>query len=98
MKFKQVLLIAGISAATAVGSVWTYNHFFPQHETVIGSSEHGMPANYVGFFDGKNNPAETVDLTKAANAAVPAVVHIKTKIPAKKISTSIAEIKLILSD
>jgi Do/DeqQ family serine protease len=88
MKIKQVLLIAAISATTAVGSVWTYNKLTP-HESYIGSAEHGMPANYVGFFDGKSNPGETIDLTKAANAAVPAVVHIKTKIPAKKLSNDV---------
>jgi serine protease Do len=84
MKFKQLLLIVGISATTAVGSVVTYNKFFAKEAVVIGSSQNGMPVNYAGFFDGKANPSETIDLTKAANAAVPAVVHIKTRIPAKK--------------
>lgn len=84
MKFKQLLAIVGISAATAVGSVATYNHFIAKPEIVIGSAENGLPANYTGFFDGKGTPAETVDLTKAAATAVPAVVHIKTRIPAKR--------------
>src|SRR5215217_3598069 len=84
MKFKQLVAIVGISAATAVGSVAAYNHFIDKPEIVIGSAGNGMPANYAGFFDGKGIPAETVDLTKAANTAVPAVVHIKTRIPAKK--------------
>ena len=83
MKFKQILLIMGISASTAVGSVWTYNKFNDK-EIVLGSNEKGVPANYTGFFDGKIASAEGIDLTKAANAAVPAVVHIKTKIPAQK--------------
>ena len=73
----------GISASTAVGSVWTYNKFNDK-EIVLGSNEKGVPANYTGFFDGKIASAEGIDLTKAANAAVPAVVHIKTKIPAQK--------------
>jgi Do/DeqQ family serine protease len=84
MKFKQLLAIVGISAATAVGSVAAYNHFIEKPQIVIGSANNGMPANYAGFFDGKGNAAEGVDLTKAANTAVPAVVHIKTRIPAKK--------------
>ncbi|MDB5196501.1 MAG: serine protease [Flaviaesturariibacter sp.] len=89
MKIKQVLLIAGISAATAVGSVWTYNKFTPR-ETYIGSAQNGLPANYAGFVAGKTTgPAGAVDLTQAANAAVPAVVHIKTKIPAKKVSNNL---------
>jgi Do/DeqQ family serine protease len=84
MKFRQILAIVGISAVTAVGSVAAYNHFIERPEFVIGSADNGMPANYTGFFDGKNNPTDMVDLTKAANTAVPAVVHIKTRIPAKK--------------
>src|SRR5438045_416272 len=84
MKWKQILLVVGISAATTFGSIWTYNKFFNQ-SVVIGSAQNGMPANYAGFFDGKSgSPAEMVDLTHAAAAASPAVVHIKTRIPAKK--------------
>jgi serine protease Do len=89
MKFKQILAIVGISATTAVGSVAAYNHFVDKPEIVIGSANNGMPVNYAGFFDGKGTPAEAVDLTKAANTAVPAVVHIKTRIPAKKQTNNI---------
>ncbi|HEY0732294.1 MAG TPA: trypsin-like peptidase domain-containing protein [Chitinophagaceae bacterium] len=89
MKWKQVLLIVAISAATAVGSVWGYNKFVDK-DIVIGSGEKGLPVNYAGFFDGKTgNSADVVDLTKAANAAVPAVVHIKTRIAAKKVTNDI---------
>ena len=89
MKLKQVLLIVAISAATAVGSVWGYNKFVDK-DIVIGSGEKGLPVNYAGFFDGKTgNSADVVDLTKAANAAVPAVVHIKTRIAAKKVTNDI---------
>jgi Do/DeqQ family serine protease len=89
MKWKQLLLIAGISAVTSVGSVWTYNKFI-KNDTVLGSNEKGLPANYAGFFDGKiAGAAEPIDLTKAANATVPAVVHIKTKIPAKKLTNNV---------
>lgn len=84
MKFRQILAVVGISAVTAVGSVAAYNHFIDKPEAGIGTAGNGMPANYAGFFDGKGNPGETVDLTKAANTAVPAVVHIKTRIAAKK--------------
>jgi Do/DeqQ family serine protease len=84
MKFKQLLTIVGISAATAVGSVAAYNHFIDKPEFAIGTAGNGVPANYAGFFDGKGTSAEAVDLTKAAGTAVPAVVHIKTRIPAKK--------------
>ena len=89
MKFKQVLAIVGISAATAVGSVAAYNHFVDKPELAIGSAGNGMPSNYAGFFDGKGATADAIDFTKAANTAVPAVVHIKTRIPAKKQTNNI---------
>ncbi len=87
MKGKQILLMIAISATTAVASVVGYNHFFNNNEiSAVGTAQNGMPANYAGFFDGKvNGTGEIVtDFTKAANASVPAVVHIKTRIPAKK--------------
>lgn len=84
MKVKQIVLTIAISAASAVLSVWGYQKFVQTPYSQIGSFGNNIPANYTGFFDGKANPAETIDLTKAANAAVPAVVHIKTKIPARK--------------
>jgi serine protease Do len=88
MKLKQILLVIGISSMSAVGSVWTYNKF-TREDVVLGSIEKGIPANYTGFFDGKSTTADVVDFTKAANAAVPAVVHIKTKIPAKRLSNDV---------
>ncbi len=85
MKLKQVFLIVAISAVSAVGSVAVYNKYFDSGSAVVGSAEKGLPANYAGFFDGKTgSPAEGLDFTKAASSAVPAVVHIKTKIPAQK--------------
>ena len=90
MKWKQVFLVVAISAVSAVSSVAVYNRFFNQQEVLVGSAQNGFPVNYAGFFDGKTGtPAESVDFTKAANAAAPAVVHIKTKIPAKKISNDL---------
>ena len=44
--------------------------------------------NYAGFFD-KNASGDPVDFSKAANASVQSVVHIKTKIPAKKVSNDL---------
>ena len=90
MKLKQILLTVAISAASAVGSVALYNKYLPSDSVSVGTAEKGLPANYAGFFDGKTgSPAEGLDFTKAANAAVPAVVHIKTKIPAQKISNNL---------
>jgi Do/DeqQ family serine protease len=85
MKLKQVFLIIAISSASAVGSVALYQHF-QKEPTVVGMAYKGnLPVNYAGYFDGKTGTAtDPIDFTKAAYAAVPAVVHIKTKIPARK--------------
>lgn len=89
MKWKQLLLIVAVSAASAVGSVWTYGKLTNQKTAFVQSTDSKLPVNYAGFFENGQGAAEPVDFTKAANAAVPAVVHIKTKIPAKKISNDL---------
>ncbi len=91
MNLKQILFTVAISAVSAVGSVGLYNKYVKHENTTVGVVQDGkLPANYAGFYDGKiNGPSETIDLTKAANASVPAVVHIKTKIPAKKLSNNL---------
>ncbi|MBM3413576.1 MAG: PDZ domain-containing protein [Bacteroidetes bacterium] len=89
MKWKQVMLIIGISSVTSVSSVWLYGKFAnPQVATLAQSADGNTPSNYAGFFNAAPG-AETTDFTKAAQAAVPAVVHIKTKIPAKKITNQL---------
>lgn len=99
MKLKQILLIVAISAVSAVGSVALYNKITHKDSLYIGSAQNGMPANYAGFFDGKsNNASDAIDFTKAANAAVPTVVHIKTKIPAKKITNDLPNRRSMFDD
>ena len=99
MKFKQILLIVFISAISAVGSVALYNHFAKPKVEAVGTPQNGFPANYAGFFDGRNfTPADPVDLTKAAAAAAPAVVHIKTKVPARKVTNDLPRRRSMLDD
>jgi len=99
MKLKQVLLIVAISVASAVGSVALYNKLSYNKAQHVGTAENGFPSNYAGYFEGKNyNPSDPVDLTKAASASVPAVVHIKTKIPAKKVSNDLPRRRSMLDD
>ena len=91
MKWRQFFLIVAVSAVSAVGSVWCYSKFINPKSFSFVSADTKLPVNYTGFID-KNNvatPGEPVDFTQAADAAVPAVVHIKTKIPAKKASNQI---------
>lgn len=89
MKLKQILLIVAISAVSAVSSVWIYGKLARNNGTFVQNSSGKAPVNYAGFFDGANGAGEPVDFTKASAAAVQAVVHIKTKIPAKKISNGL---------
>jgi serine protease Do len=83
-KMKQLLLIVTVSAVSAVGSVWLYGKYVNKKSVFTQSAEPKLPVNYTGFFDNISGIAEPIDFTKAANAAVPGVVHIKTKIPAKR--------------
>ncbi len=89
MKLKQILLIVAVSAVSAIGSVMIYNKVNPQKQAFAQSTDGKVPVNYAGFFDNATGAGEPVDFTKASSAAVPAVVHIKTKIPAKKVSNSL---------
>jgi serine protease Do len=99
MKFKQILLTVAISTASAIGSLALYNHFSKDKTVTVGSAQNGLPANYAGYFDGKNfTPADPIDFTKASTAAVPAVVHIKTKVPAKRISNDLPRRRSMLDD
>src|SRR5689334_1268145 len=89
MKVKQVLLIAGISVLSAVSSVMVYNKITKKQSAFTQAVDGKVPVNYAGFYENAAGGGDPIDFTKAANAAVPAVVHIKTKIPAKKISNNL---------
>jgi Do/DeqQ family serine protease len=89
MKWKQLLLIVVISASSAVGSVWIYEKLASPKKAIVQTAEGKLPVNYAGFFENGPGGVDPIDFTKAANAAVPAVVHIKTKIAAKKLSNDL---------
>ena len=90
MKLKQLLLVVAISAASAVGSVWIYGKYTHKQIAFTQTTDGKLPANYAGYFDGtKFGAGEPIDFTKASAAAVPAVVHIKTKIPAKRVTNNL---------
>ena len=56
MNWKNGLLIVGISATTALASVWGYGKFIENQQA--GIQEQGkLPVNYAGFFGGTNNAA-----------------------------------------
>jgi Do/DeqQ family serine protease len=85
MNLKNVAAIIGISAITTVASMWAYGKISSSNSSF--ETDGKLPANYANFFNG-SAPATTVDFTPAANAASPAVVHIKTKTNAKKVETN----------
>ncbi len=89
MKWKQLLLIIGVSAVSAISSMWVYGKVVNRNQpTALLSATTKLPVNYAGFYDNNGIAAgEPVDFTKASAAAVPAVVHIKTKINARKVSS-----------
>jgi serine protease Do len=80
MKWKQILAVILLSASTTVGTMWGYNHL--KSDTYVYQGQRGgdsgkAPANYAGF---NGLAGQTpVDFSPAAEAAIPATVHIKTK-------------------
>ena len=89
MKLKQILLVIAVSATSALGSVWIYSKTAGTGNAFVQSTNGNMPVNYAGFNDNITGVSDPIDFVKAANAAVPAVVHIKTKIPARKVSNQL---------
>lgn len=89
MKLKQLLLVVAVSATSAVGSVVIYGKLNEGKKVYVQTGPEGkVPVNYAHFTD-IATAGDPIDFTKAANTAVPAVVHIKTKIPAKRLSNNL---------
>ncbi|HUR10367.1 MAG TPA: trypsin-like peptidase domain-containing protein [Flavitalea sp.] len=82
MKFRQILGVVVLSAATTLGTIWGYNHLRNQDTyvyTAQTANDSGkLPVNYAGF-NGISGVNAGIDFTPAASAAIPATVHIKTK-------------------
>ncbi len=90
MKLKQVLSTVAISAVTAFAVMWGYGKF-AQKGNYAGQPNGTLPSNYkfAGFNENNNLPPGAVDFTQPAAAALPAVVHIKTKTNAKQVSNNL---------
>jgi serine protease Do len=86
MNWKQVFTIIAISATTAVGSVVIYNKATTNKQSFTYGNEK-LPANYANYSP-LGGDGTQFDFTQAAESAVPAVVHIKTKTAAKKIAVN----------
>jgi len=89
MKFKHLLFTIAISAVVSVASVGLYGKFLqnsrPAQDTVTK-----LPVKFTGYHDdaGSGGP---VDFTQASAYAAPAVVHIKTHVAARKVSSTTPE-------
>ncbi len=95
MKLKQVLFTAAVSAVTTIGIIWGYSKFFKPDNAYGGQQAGVVPSNYkyAGLFDGNIPPGGMTDFTAPSAAALPAVVHIKTKTNAKQVNNNLPKTK-----
>jgi serine protease Do len=84
INWKQILPVMAVSAVTAIGSVVAYNKLSSRSSGNDFTHNGKLPANYVNYKQLGDGGA--MDFTAAAETAVPAVVHIKTKTAAKKVN------------
>jgi serine protease Do len=100
MKTKNILFTVLISAVTTLGVILGYNKY--QHNSNNPNFQAlNIPSNYkyAGFFDSNGNPsAGPADFTQAAAAAIPTVVHIKTKTNPKMVNNNLPRQKNPFSD
>jgi S1-C subfamily serine protease len=88
MTLKSFFAVVGISATTAIVSVYGYSKLV--QNSYAGMQEPGkLPVNYAGFFDKNNGASGAVDFTAASTTATPAVVHIKTRTKAKQVTNNL---------
>jgi|LakMenE18May11ns_1017448.scaffolds.fasta_scaffold9951582_3 serine protease Do len=94
MKLSQVLTTIAISALTTLAVGWGYGKYFKNQQTYAGQTASVLPSNYknVGFNE-QGNPPGAVDFTQPASAALPAVVHIKTKTNAKQVNNNLPKVR-----
>jgi len=91
MKLKQLFSTVAISALTAFAVIWGYGKYFNNANTFAGQQIGAIPSNYrlAGYRETNGLPPGAVDFTQPAAAALPTVVHIKTKTNAKQVSNSL---------
>jgi len=89
MKAKSILLTVLISAVTTMAVIFGYDRIH-QNSGYPALQSSTVPSNYkyAGFLDG-NGSGGPVDFTQAASAAIPAVVHVKTKTNPRPVSNNL---------
>jgi Do/DeqQ family serine protease len=91
MKAKNVLFTVLISAITTLAVIFGYSAF-DHNGNNPNFSKSETPSNYrfAGLLDANGNPsAAPSDFTQASKAAIPTVVHIRTKINPKKVNNNL---------
>lgn len=88
MKAKNVFFTVVISALTTLAVIFGYSKI-ETHSTNPNFENFKMPANYAGFFDSNGKFSGPSDFVQAAAAAVPTVVHIKTKTTQKNVTNNL---------
>ncbi|MBK9531055.1 MAG: trypsin-like peptidase domain-containing protein [Chitinophagaceae bacterium] len=91
MKWKQIFATVALSAATTLAVIWGTGTFITKNNSYAGQQPGMVPANYkyAGLTDGDTPTGSNIDFTAPAEAATPAVVHIKTKTNAKQVNNSL---------
>ncbi len=100
MKTKYIFLTVLISMLTTMAVIFGYDKY--QHNSNNPNFQSlNIPSNYkyAGFYDDKGNPTPgPADFTQAAEAAIPTVVHIKTKTNPRQVSNNLPNQKNPFSD
>jgi serine protease Do len=95
MKWKQILFTVALSAVTTLAVIWGYSRYNGTNNNYAGQQAGTVPANYkyAGLTEGNTLPGNTLDFTTPAEAATPAVVHIKTKTNAKQVNNNLPRVR-----
>jgi Do/DeqQ family serine protease len=95
MKINQIFATIGISAVTTLAVVWGYGKLADRSNVYGGQPTSTLPENYrlAGMGQGNTPPGVGVDFTAPSSAALPAVVHIKTKTNAKQVNNNLPRMR-----
>lgn len=78
-------MIVGVSAVTTFGSIYGFSKYH-DYKYAGTQSTTSLPFNYASFKEDANAAPGQIDFTAAAEAATPAVVHIKVKMTPRQTS------------
>lgn len=100
MNIKNVLTTVAVSAITTLGVIWGYGKYAANDAKVGGQDPAVLPSNYK-YTGGNENgfgPNPPVDFTTASQAAIPTVVHIKTKTKARQVNNNLPRMQSPFGD